>query len=60
MRQAALKLIIAQSAGVKISGRPVKIEDFIPRYGRAKRNGEEELMREAAAAIAAQKAKQNG
>jgi len=55
-----LKLIIAQSAGVKFNGRPVKFSDFMPRYDRPKLSGEEQLMQEAAAAIAAQKAKPNG
>jgi hypothetical protein len=55
-----LKLIIAQSAGVKISGRPVKFSDFMPRYDKPKLSGEDQLMLEAAAAIAAQKVNQNG
>jgi hypothetical protein len=55
-----LQLIIAQSAGVKIGGRRVRLEDFLPKYARKKSSGVDDLMKEAEAAIAAQKKNTHG
>lgn len=54
IRIAELQLVIAQGAGMKIRGRPVKITDFLPEW--AKPDSQELLMVEVAKALK----KQNG
>jgi hypothetical protein len=53
-RIAEIQLVIAQGAGMKIKGRPVRITDFLPDW--AKPDSQELLMAEVAKALR----KQNG
>jgi hypothetical protein len=52
-----LQLVIAQAGGVKISGRPPRLRDFLPEWARL--DSQEEGMAEVARQLAKQK-KQNG